>query len=158
MLYHHSWMKKVKREWKHDVDWGDKKSMTFYIRFFFLFLCFIFPLPLTSPFSQPSLNYLTRLDTSYLDGGCPGGPAGLSAGQVSRDRGAVCELWPRDSDPDQRGELYDKDEFGDPTLCCSVAAETGHPQKELQQITGGYYTQLYTTLNTYNFKNCALTC
>lgn len=76
---------------------------------------------------------LPNLPLWYLiDGERSGGPAGLSAGQISRDGGAVCELWSRDSDPDKGGKLYDKDESGDSTLRCTVAAETRYTQKEPQ--------------------------
>jgi len=110
---------------------------------FALLHCLTFSRPRTSPFPQPSRNNPNHLAAaSCPDGGRPGGPAGLSAGQISRDRGVVCELGPGDSDTDQGGELHDEDEFGDPTICRCVTAETGYAEKEQQQITGGYYTVL----------------
>ena len=150
MLYHHSWMQKVEGCISTIQMYSPNRptTCTYYTcRHHFDLLPFFFVTFLSS------LNYPTHLDTSCPDGGCPGWPAGLSARQVSTDRGAVCKLWPRDSDPDKGGELHDKDEFGDTTICCSVAAETGHPEKELQQITGWYYlTQFYTLANTYNLS------
>lgn len=34
--------------------------------------------------------------------------------------------------------MYDKDEFGDPTLCYCPAAEAWQPETKLQQITSRY--------------------
>lgn len=73
------------------------------------------------------------------DGENSSGPAGLLTGQVSKDRRTVCKLWPADFDPDQGGEMYDEDEFGDSTLCYCTATEAWNPKTKLQQITSNSF-------------------
>lgn len=77
------------------------------------------------------------LKTLCTDGGCPSWSAGVSTRPLCQNRRTVCELWPRDPDPGQGGELHDQDESGNPTFWNSATAETELPEEEQPETAGG---------------------
>lgn len=69
-------------------------------------------------------------ETLCADGGGSSWSAGVSTRPLCQNRRTICELRPADFDPNQRGELHDKDEFRNPPFWNSTAAETELPEEE----------------------------